>query len=87
MEIDGTNAVYGHPGRRPYAIGLPFCCVPLNSGDSRRHLAKEYRAAIAEFGRKAEESSFINVKENRIRYKQLLLDDFKAFAWMGDFSA
>lgn len=75
------NAVYGSQGRRPYAmVGLPFCSVPLNTVDSYGYLAEEYRAAIAAYTRKAEESTFTDIKENSIRYKQFLLDDFNAFA-------
>ena len=75
------NAVYGSQGRRPYAmVGLPFCSVPLNTVDSYGYLAEEYRAAIAAYARKAEESTFTDIKENSIRYKQFLLDDFNVFA-------
>ena len=74
------NAVYGTQGRRPYAmVGLPFCCIPLNTVDSYKYLVKEYRAAITEYSRKAQESSATDVKENSHRYMKFLLEDFEAF--------
>jgi len=60
-------------------VGLPFCSIPLNTIDSFTYLANEYRKAIAEYSSKAEESVFIDIKENSRRYKEFLLDDFKAF--------
>ncbi|MGH9878248.1 MAG: hypothetical protein ACRD5H_11465 [Nitrososphaerales archaeon] len=72
------NAVYGSQGRRPYAmVGLPFCSIPLNTVDSYKYVLREHRKAIAEYSRKAEESTFTEIKENSLRYKQFLIDDYK----------
>jgi hypothetical protein len=74
------TAVYGKQGRRPYAMfGLPFVSVPLNTVDSLSYVTNEYQKAIEEYGRKAEESSSGDVRDNCLRYKQFLLDDFEAF--------
>ena len=74
------NAVYGSQGRRPYAmVGLPFCSIPLNTVDSYEYVLREHRKAIAEYSRKAEESTFTEIKENSSRYKQFLIDDYKTF--------
>lgn len=74
------TAVYGFQDRRPYAmVGLPFCSIPHNTTDSFTYLVDEYRKAIAAYGRDAEESSFVELKETSRRYKDFLLDDFKAF--------
>ncbi len=45
------NSVYGHQGRRPYAmIGLPFTRIPLNRVDSYGYVEQEHKKPIAEYG-------------------------------------
>lgn len=74
------NEVYGRHHRRPYAmLGLPFCTIPYNTIDSFSYVAKEYQKAIAEYARKAEESSFAEVKDNCERYRKFLIEDFEVF--------
>jgi hypothetical protein len=74
------NAVYGNQDRRPYAmVGLPFCSIQPNTINSVSYLEKEYRKAIAEYGRKEETSPFPEIKENSQRFKDFLSDDFQAF--------
>lgn len=77
---NSQNAVYGSQGRRPYAmVGLPFCFIPLNTVDSYGYVIREYKKAIAEFERKAEESAFSEIKDNCLRYTKFLIDDHAAF--------
>ncbi|MDC8451196.1 MAG: hypothetical protein LV473_23030 [Nitrospira sp.] len=74
------TAAYGKQGRRPYAmLGLPFASVPLNTVDSLSYVTNEYQKAIDEYGRMAEQSSAADVKDNCLRYKEFLLDDFATF--------
>ena len=74
------NAVYESQSRRPYAmVGLPFCSIRRNTTDSLAYVEEEYRKAIDVYARKAEESSFPEVKENSLRFKEFVIEDFNAF--------
>ena len=75
------NGVYGRQDRRPYAmVGLPFCSIRPNTINSVAYVAKEYRKAIAVYTRMAEDSPFVEIKENAQRFKEFLLEDWQAFA-------
>ena len=75
------NAIYGSQDRRPYAmVGLPFCSIRRNTINSVAYVAEEYRKAIAEYGRMAEDSPIVELKENSQRFKEFLLEDSQIFA-------
>ena len=61
-------------------VGLPFCSIRRNTINSVAYVAEEYRKAIVEYGRMAEESSFVELKENARRFKEFLLEDSQVFA-------
>ena len=75
------NEVYGNQDLRPYAmVGLPFCSIQRNLIDSVAYLSAEYAKAIADYGRKAKESEFPDVRENSQHIRDFLIQDEKAFA-------
>lgn len=74
------NAVYGNQERRPYAmVGLPFSRIPLNTVDSYAYMGKEYRKAIAEYGRRAMDDPSDELRQNFQRYKDFLIEDQNSF--------
>jgi hypothetical protein len=75
------NEVYGDQDLRPYAmVGLPFCSIQRNLIDPIKYLSTEYSKAIHEYGRKAKESEFPDVRENSQHIRDFLIQDEKALA-------